>query len=77
MTDPAFGDIIETKQALSQEQQDVRRYGNSPISLSGVPTLYHAGDVVHLPYETTETSTIEAVGLAWAAYASGITPAES
>lgn len=77
MPEPSFGDVITTNQMLSQEQQDVRRYGNSPISHSGVPTLYHAGDVVHLPYETTETSTIEAVGLAWAAYASGITPAES
>lgn len=72
---PSFGDIVTTNQGLTQEQQDVRRFGNSPISLSGNPTLYHAGDVVHLPYETTETSTIEAVGLAWAAYASGITPA--
>lgn len=77
MTDPVFGDIVTTNQTLTQEQQEVRRFGNSPISLSGVPTLYHAGDVVHLPYQSNETSTIQAIGLAWAAYASGIAPIES
>jgi hypothetical protein len=75
MAEPSFGEIVQTNQMLTQEQQNARRFGNSPITYSGVPTLYHAGDVVNLPYETVETSTIEAVGLAWAAYASGIGPA--
>lgn len=69
-----FGDVVATNFIYSQEQLDGRIYGDSEISYSGIPTVYHAGDVVHLPYESGETSTMEAIGLAWAAFASGIGP---
>lgn len=69
-----FGDVVVTNFIYSQEQLDGRIYGDSEISYSGIPTVYHAGDVVHLPYESGETSTMEAIGLAWAAFASGIGP---
>lgn len=72
---PNFGDVVDTTTPASQEQSDRRQYGFSTVSYDGSPTVYKAGDVVHLPYETTEVSSMEAVGLAWAAYASGITPA--
>lgn len=74
MTNPNFGDVVSTNTVYSQEQIDVRLYGDSDISYNGTPTVYHAGDVVHLPYASGETSTMEAIGLAWAAFASGITP---
>jgi hypothetical protein len=74
MTQPNFGDVVDTNFIYSQEQDDVRKYGFSEIQVSGRPTIYHPGDVVHLPYEAGETSTMEAVGLAWAAFASGVTP---
>lgn len=70
-----FGDVVDSNFIYSKEQIDGRIYGESNISYQGVPTIYHAGDVVHLPYQSGETSTIEAIGLAWAAYASGIPPA--
>lgn len=69
-----FGDVVATNFIYSQEQLDGRIYGDSQISYSGIPTVYHAGDVVHLPYESGETSTMEALGLAWAAFASGVGP---
>lgn len=69
-----FGDVVSTNFIYSQEQLDGRIYGDSEIQYSGVPTVYHAGDVVHLPYQSGELSTIEAIGLAWAAFASGVTP---
>lgn len=69
-----FGDVVATNFIYSQEQLDGRIYGDSEISYSGIPTVYHAGDVVHLPYASGETSTMEAIGLAWAAFASGIGP---
>jgi hypothetical protein len=72
---PNFGDVVDSNFIYSQEQIDSRIYGESAISYEGVPTIYHPGDVVHLPYVSGETSTMEAIGLAWAAYASGITPA--
>ena len=71
---PEFGDVVSTNVIYSQEQLDGRIYGDSDISYSGVPTVYHAGDVVHLPNASGETSTMEAIGLAWAAFASGIGP---
>lgn len=71
---PNFGDVVDTNMIYSQQQIDSRLYGKSTISYSGNPTVYHAGDVVHLPYQSGETSTMEAVGLAWAAFASGVTP---
>ena len=70
-----FGDVVDSNFIYSKEQIDGRIYGESKISYEGVPTIYHAGDVVYLPYQSGETSTMEAIGLAWAAYASGITPA--
>jgi hypothetical protein len=76
MADPGFGDVVDTTTFPSQEQIDSRKRGFSPISYDGTPVTYHAGDVVHLPYGVNETSTIEAVGLAWAAFASGVGPAE-
>lgn len=69
-----FGDVVATNFIYSQEQIDVRIYGDSDIQYSGIPTVYHAGDVVHLPYQSGEISTMEAIGLAWAAFASGIGP---
>ena len=74
MTQPNFGDVVDTNFIYSHEQDEVRKYGFSEIQASGRPTIYHPGDVVHLPYASGETSTMEAVGLAWAAFASGITP---
>lgn len=70
-----FGDVIDSNFVYSEQQINERIYGNSQVSYSGVPTVYHAGDVVHLPYVSGETSTMIAVGLAWQAYASGIGPA--
>lgn len=69
-----FKEIIQTNFVYSEAQRDVRKYGNSEIQYSGQPTIYHAGDVINLPYVSGERSTIEAIGLAWEAYASGILP---
>ncbi len=70
----SFGDLADSSFRKSQEQERRRKDGKSPIYYKGNPTVYHAGDVVNLPYTPVELSTVEAVGLAWAAYASGITP---
>ena len=70
-----FGDVVDSNYIYSSGQLDTRIYGESTISYSGVPTVYHVGDVVHLPYVSGETSSMEAVGLAWAAFASGLGPA--
>ena len=70
-----FGDVVDGTFFLSPEQVLTRKYGYSPIKASGVPTVYHAGDVVNLPYSSGEVSTMEAIGLAWGAFASGVTPA--
>lgn len=67
-----FGDIVDGVFVLSEEQVKVRKYGFSPIKASGTPTVYHAGDVVNLPYATGETSSIEAIGACWAAFATGV-----
>ena len=74
MSDPKFGDIVETNFVYSDEQREVRKFGESEVLVSGQPATYHAGDVVHLPYATGETSTLEAIGLAWGAFSSGILP---
>ena len=74
MSDTKFGDIVETNFVYSDEQREVRKFGESEVLVSGQPATYHAGDVVHLPYATGETSTIEAIGLAWGAFSSGILP---
>ena len=74
MSNPKFGDIVETNFVYSDEQREVRKFGESEVLVSGQPATYHAGDVVHLPYATGETSTIEAIGLAWGAFSSGILP---
>ena len=74
MSDPKFGDIVETNFVYSDEQREVRKFGESEVLVSGQPATYHAGDVVPLPYATGETSTIEAIGLAWGAFSSGILP---
>ena len=71
---PEFGDVIDSNFIYSRQQLDERIYGDSQITFSGSPTIYHVGDVVHLPYTSGERSTMEAIGLAWAAFASGITP---
>jgi len=76
MTDPKFGDIVDTNFIYSNEQRNTRKFGESEVLISGQPATYHAGDVVHLPYQAGETSTIEAIGLAWGAFASGVNPAE-
>lgn len=70
-----FGEIVDGTFVLSPEQVEIRKYGFSEIKASGIPTIYHAGDVVNLPYATGETSTIEAIGLAWSAFSSGVGPA--
>ena len=69
-----FGDIVDGTFVLSPEQQEVRKYGFSPIEASGTPTVYHPGDVVNIPYASGEISSMEAIGLAWAAFSSGVTP---
>ena len=69
-----FGEIIDGTFFLSPEQVETRKYGYSPIKASGIPTVYHAGDVVNLPYASGEVSTMEAIGLAWGAFASGVIP---
>lgn len=69
-----FGEITDGTFVLSPEQQAVRKYGLSEIKASGVPTVYHVGDVVNLPYASGEISSIEAIGLAWAAFSSGVAP---
>lgn len=74
MTMPNFGDIVDSSFIYSTEQDDVRKYGFSDIQISGRPTIYRPGDVVHLPYVSGEISTIEAVGLAWSGYVNGIPP---
>ena len=74
MSAPKFGDIVETNFVYSDEQREVRKFGESEVLVSGQPATYHAGDVVHLPYATGETSTIEAIGLAWGAFSSGVLP---
>jgi len=76
MTNPKFGDVVDSNFIYSDEQRKKRKFGDSDIQVEGNPATYHAGDVVHLPYEAGETSTIEAIGLAWGAFASGVEPAE-
>jgi hypothetical protein len=70
-----FGEVIETRYILSEEQLKISKFGFSEVFYSGSPTVYSPGDVVNLPYTTGETSTMNALGNAWAAYASGIEPA--
>jgi hypothetical protein len=69
-----FGDVVDGTFFLSQEQVDTRKYGFSSIKAGGIPTVYHAGDVVNIPYGSGEVSTMEAIGLAWYAFSSGVTP---
>jgi hypothetical protein len=69
-----FGDVVDGTFVLSSEQQAIRKYGLSEIKASGIPTVYHGGDVVNLPYSSGEISSIEAIGLAWAAFSSGVAP---
>jgi|TARA_R100001443_G_scaffold114862_1_gene131495 hypothetical protein len=76
MTNPKFGDVVDSNFIYSSEQRKKRKFGDSDIQVEGNPATYHAGDVVHLPYQAGETSTIEAIGLAWGAFASGVDPAE-
>jgi len=70
-----FGDVIETRYNLSEQQLAASKFGFSPVYFEGSPTVYSPGDVVHLPYVSGETSSMKALGNAWAAYASGVTPA--
>jgi len=72
---PGFGDIIQTRVVLSEEQLTKREFGKSPVKLSGNPSRYHAGDTVNLPFGSGETSTINAMGDAWAASVTGGSPA--
>ena len=74
MSDPKFGDIVDTNFIYSDDQRQVRKFGDSEVLVSGQPATYHAGDVVHLPYTSGEPSTIEAIGLAWGAFSSGVLP---
>ncbi len=76
MTNPKFGDVVDSNFIYSSEQRKKRKFGDSDIQVEGNPATYHAGDVVHLPYQAGETSTVEAIGLAWGAFASGVDPAE-
>jgi len=71
---PQFKEIVETNFIYSDTQRDQRKYGKSEIQVSGQPAVYHVGDVINLPYEPTELSTIEAIGLAWQAFSSGVLP---
>jgi len=69
-----FGDLVDSVFRKSKEQYERRKDGKSPIYYEGNPTVYHAGDVVNLPYTPVEISTAEAVGLAWQAYITGGVP---
>ncbi len=69
-----FGDVVETKYVLSENQLQTSAFGNSTVYYSGNPIVYAPGDVINLPYTSGELSTMEAVGLAWGAYSSGIEP---
>jgi hypothetical protein len=69
-----FGDVVETRYVTSEEQLKRSQFGFSPVSFSGNPIVYTPGDVVHLPYASGELSTLEAVGLAWGAFSSGVGP---
>ena len=69
-----FGDVVETRYVTSEEQLKRSQLGFSPVSFSGSPIVYTPGDVVHLPYASGELSTLEAVGLAWGAFSSGVGP---
>lgn len=71
---PGFGDIIQTRVELSEGQLSKREFGKSTVKLSGNPSRYHAGDTVNLPFGSGETSTIGAMGDAWAATVTGGTP---
>ena len=75
MTDLNFGDIVESNFVYTERALDKREYGRSEIKLSGNPAIYHAGDTVHLPFASGETSTIFAMGQAWMANQSGVGPA--
>lgn len=69
-----FGDLVDSTFIKSEEQFRTRKDGKSPVYFQGNPTVFHVGDVINLPYNPVEISTAEAVGLAWAAYASGVSP---
>lgn len=69
-----FGDIVDGTFTLSPAQVEVRKYGKSPIKFEGVPTVYHPGDVVNLPFASGEISTMDAIGLAWGSFSSGVVP---
>ena len=69
-----FGEVVETRYVLSEAQLEASKFGFSEVFYSGNPTVYSPGDVVNLPYATGETSSMNALGNAWAAYASGIGP---
>jgi hypothetical protein len=70
-----FGDVVETRYLLSEAQLAASQFGFSEVYFEGSPTVYSPGDVVNLPYASGETSSIQALGSAWAAYASGVGPA--
>jgi hypothetical protein len=70
-----FGDVVESRYNLSDAQLAASKFGFSDVYYQGSPTVYSPGDVVHLPYASGETSTMQALGSAWAAYASGVGPA--
>ena len=76
MTDQKFGDVVDSNFIYSTDQRKKRKYGDIDIQVEGNPATYHAGDVVHMPYAAGETSTIEAIGLAWSGFAAGVEPAE-
>jgi len=76
MTSPKFGDVVDSNFIYSEEQRKKRKFGDSEIQVEGNPATYHAGDVVHMPYTAGETSTIEAIGLAWSGFANGVLPAD-
>lgn len=69
-----FGDVVDSTKPASQAELDRRQYGFSEVSYEGSPTVYKTGDVVYLPYQITELSSMEAVGLAWEAYSQDLLP---
>ena len=69
-----FGDIVESNFHYSEKQIATRQFGQSKIEYSGFPAIYHPGDTVNLPYGSGETSSFDAMGLAWSAYQSGLGP---
>ena len=41
MSNPKFGDIVDTNFIYSDNQREVRKFGDSEVLVSGQPATYH------------------------------------